>query len=291
MFYQYHTTEVNDKLRKLLQTQYQIKDLDIEDIFTDTQLSKIESRPSYLYTALHFLEHNPKTSHFEVKEVHCLISDSYLLTINKHKYSQLINFVKTSKTLAEEYLTPIDLYYEMLDIFVTSMFSSLTFFYVEIQEMEKELFDFETNFDFLREILVVKRNLVKFRSVLGPLSQAIEELQSKDRVIGDKGKEKLDDSLDKIKKILNTIETLISEVELLSDTNESLLSRSTNQIVKVLTSFSIIAIPATFLTGFFGMNVRYGWEEQSIWPLTLVSGGILLVTTSLYLYFKKKKWI
>jgi Mg2+ and Co2+ transporter CorA len=229
---------------------------------------------------------------FRIKEVHAFISDKYLLTINKHDYRKLHEFSDYATDLAKEYPSPMDLYYEMLDIFVTSLFRAIGKFRAELEALEAELFNFDTRFDFLKEILIIKRNLLKFRSAVRPLNDAIQELQIKHpNFVTKPGQERLDDSLDKIKKLLNNVEMFIGEVDLLSDTNETLLSRSTNETVKVLTSFSIIAIPATFLTGFFGMNVFYGWSETSIWPLIGLFCLILGTTTSFFIYFKHKKWL
>ncbi|MCI5143640.1 MAG: magnesium and cobalt transport protein CorA, partial [Candidatus Electrothrix sp. ATG1] len=64
-----------------------------------------------------------------------------------------------------------------------------------------------------------------------------------------------------------------------------------NEVVKVLTVFSSIFIPLTFLTGIYGMNFRHmpelewRWAYPVLWILFVAIPAVLLVC------FKKRKWL
>jgi magnesium transporter len=68
------------------------------------------------------------------------------------------------------------------------------------------------------------------------------------------------------------------------------ISNKANEIMKVLTLFTAIFIPLTFLAGIYGMNFKY-FPELSFrygyplfWFLVMCTGG------GLFLFFKKRKW-
>jgi magnesium transporter len=71
----------------------------------------------------------------------------------------------------------------------------------------------------------------------------------------------------------------------------SLASHRTNEIVRVLTLFSVVFMPLTFIAGIYGMNFlfmpelrwRYGY------PASLVGMGLIAAAT--LLWFRKKGWL
>lgn len=75
------------------------------------------------------------------------------------------------------------------------------------------------------------------------------------------------------------------------DTYLSSVSNKTNDIMKVLTMFSTIFIPLTFIAGVYGMNFEYipelNWKYGYIgfWVISLVVTGFMVR------FFKNKKWL
>ena len=76
---------LDDELKTTLKNQYQIEELDIEDVFTSTQLSKREIKKDYLYIALQCPEYDKDDRKFLNKEIHCIVSERYFLIIDKNK--------------------------------------------------------------------------------------------------------------------------------------------------------------------------------------------------------------
>ncbi len=69
-------------LKDSMSSQYGIAELDIEDVFTDTQLSKIEARKTYLYVCLQFPEYDRSIRQFFIKEIHIFVAPKFLLLID-----------------------------------------------------------------------------------------------------------------------------------------------------------------------------------------------------------------
>ena len=71
----------------------------------------------------------------------------------------------------------------------------------------------------------------------------------------------------------------------------SAISNRLNEVMKVLTIFSAIFIPLTFLAGVYGMNFHYLPELSWRWGyglFWLLCGGI---AGTLLIYFRRKRWL
>ena len=69
------------------------------------------------------------------------------------------------------------------------------------------------------------------------------------------------------------------------------VSNKSNDVMKVLTIFSTIFIPLTFIAGIYGMNFDYMPELHYRPSYFILLGIMLLVTLLMLLFFKRKKWL
>ena len=98
--------------------------------------------------------------------------------------------------------------------------------------------------------------------------------------------------------ILDALQKLEFETDQVHDNASSLLNtylaiatHRTNEIMRVLTLFSVFFLPLTFIVGIYGMNFTYMPELkwQLGYPLTLA--GMLGITVAIFLWFRRKRWI
>ncbi|HNW72893.1 MAG TPA: CorA family divalent cation transporter [Bacteroidales bacterium] len=71
----------------------------------------------------------------------------------------------------------------------------------------------------------------------------------------------------------------------------SLSSQKTNQVIQVLTLFSIFFLPITFIVGVYGMNFEFMPELKAKWGYPAVMIFMAIVTLFVYIWFKRKKWM
>ncbi len=115
-------------------------------------------------------------------------------------------------------------------------------------------------------------------------------------LIDETGKEAIDDSLDKIKKLINRLDNFRDTMKLLTETNEMIMARSTNQTVRRLTLFNVLILGPSFIAAFFGMNMHFGWlsflvDQDEILPLSIIVALMVVLTLGMFLFFKSKKWV
>ena len=71
-----------------------------------------------------------------------------------------------------------------------------------------------------------------------------------------------DDVVDAHERIWDMLENYKEVIEALEDTNESVLSHRVNDILRVLTSITVIVLPLTLLASIWGMNVGVPGERD-----------------------------
>ena len=94
------------------------------------------------------------------------------------------------------------------------------------------------------------------------------------------------------KRIWENLATQKETIEILNNTNESLLNFRISNIMKTLTIFSVIVFPLTLLAAIFGMNVIDGMPftetENGFW---IIIAFMMIGCFGMILFFFKKKWL
>ena len=89
----------------------------------------------------------------------------------------------------------------------------------------------------------------------------------------------------------NRTEALLEEAESLLNTHLALASHRTNQVVRVLTLFSVFFLPLTFIVGVYGMNFRFMPELEERWGYPAVWGVMLATVLGISLWFRRRGWL
>lgn len=101
----------------------------------------------------------------------------------------------------------------------------------------------------------------------------------------------IQDVLDMYLRLLTMYEEVDNSTNNLLNIYIGLASHRTNEIMRVLTIFSVFFMPLTFIVGIYGMNFKYmpELEKPGAYPLTM--GAMFLITLGIYFWFKRKGWL
>ncbi len=236
---------LDEPLREKLIHEFHIHEEDIEDIFSPTQLSKFETRKTYLYFALQFPSINTINGRIQVQQIHALVSKKYLFVIDEDGFTAIKDFYRIrNKLVTHEQYNSFDLFYELLDISVISMFHLLNVIHTRVRDVEETLFSEELHeSDHISEIQDIKKAIINFKSIISPLYELLDDILRKNiALIDEVSREAIDDSLDKIKKLNNRLDNFRETMKLLTETNEMLIARSTNDNVRRLTLINVLLL-------------------------------------------------
>ena len=138
----------------------------------------------------------------------------------------------------------------------------------------------------------LKQCTLAFRRSLSPLREAINRYARHDSdLIQSSTEAYLRDLYDHVLMAAELNETYREALSGLHDLYVSELSFKMNNVMQVLTIIATIFIPLTFLAGIYGMNFSNMPElEWKYSYLTLII-VMIIITISLLMYFRRKKWL
>src|SRR5205823_10502840 len=127
----------------------------------------------------------------------------------------------------------------------------------KLESLEDDIFEGRSN-EVVRDISNAKQEIIAFRKIIKPERPTLRVLERRiERFLPQELELYFDDIVDASERIWDNLDNYKEVVEALEDTNESLISHQQNDILYVLTIFSVVMLPLTFITGFFGMNVKF----------------------------------
>ena len=286
----------SEKVLYDLQKRYDFHDLDIEDCLSVHERPKVEEYDEYLFLVFHIPYISKKSGRVHKEEVNIFLGRDFIATLHEGRIPSLElmwQTLKESRSTRSEYLehgTGFFLY-ELMSSFFEDVFPLVDAVTRQIRLMEDRLFHTHEGVDMLRDIMDLKRNIITMRSILLPQRTLIAMLEHKNKKFVSKELALyFDDILDAIERQWALLDTAKEMIDSLQDTHEGWLTHKTNEVIRILTIFSVTMLPLTFLTSLYGMNVGLPYQHH---PLAFfgVLGGMLCVILAMLVYFARKRWL
>ena len=139
----------------------------------------------------------------------------------------------------------------------------------------------------LRRIYLVKRRVTLMRRMLSHTLDSVKKL-----VPGSEPTAPLyQDLRENAESMHFYADELLEDVNNLLSIQLALASHRTNEVVRVLTVFSVFFLPLTFIVGIYGMNFEYMPELRERWGYPAAMAGMGFVTLVIYLWFRRRGWL
>ncbi|MDD4351604.1 MAG: magnesium transporter CorA family protein [Candidatus Gracilibacteria bacterium] len=294
----YYLTEKDQKSISFLRRKFKFHELDLEDCLSDTERPKLDVYDKYLFLVLFVPMYNKEDKRIISRGVRIFVGKDYLVTLHSGALKPLDKlFTEAKRKNEKEYYFskgPGFLLYEIITQLYQYCFPILDKVGANLNEIEKDLFVEEENTelrDMLRDIARINRNIIVFRRIMLPQRSVIMRLEhSQLEFLPQDWTVYFGDISDQIEKIWDILISYKELIESLKDTNETLISHRINNVMKILTIFSVTILPLTFITGLYGMNVTlpFGNEPLAFWKL---AGSMLALLALMLLFFKRKRWL
>jgi magnesium transporter len=275
--------------------------LAIEDVIAHVQRPKIESyhhtgdtcKQGYFYMVIHGPDLAIFKEHLRTKELDMFVSQRYLVTIHEEQMKSLEQVIGRARSDPRVVLDPgIDLLlHNVLDHLVDHYEPILEYLGDELDKLEDEAADCPTR-DLVQRISARKRELLTLRRVIGPQREVLSQLtRGEVPFIRESTRVYLRDVLDHLNRAVENLELYSDLVQGARDIYMSSISNNLNQIMKTLTIFSVIALPMTVITGFFGMNFDHIPGLHSTAGFWIAVCCMLGIVGGMLYYFHKQRWI
>jgi magnesium transporter len=156
-----------------------------------------------------------------------------------------------------------------------------------IDQFEATVFGEHEFTGLLRRIYLVKRRVTLMRRMLSHTLDAVKKL-----VPGSEPTAPLyQDLRENAESMHFYADELLEDVNNLLSIQLALASHRTNEVVRVLTVFSVFFLPLTFIVGIYGMNFDFMPELRQRWGYPAVLAGMGLVTLAIFLWFRRRGWL
>jgi len=288
---------------QLLASRFGWHPLDVEDVLSRRQRPKVDIYPGdedgnsgYLFAVLHFPVYDASVGRLNAGELDVFIGPNYMVTlpaVELRPVSLLFRRAQESEEFREQLLSRGSgrLLYEVLDDLYDYCFPILDKIGFKLEQIDEAIGEDERARELVTDIHKVKQEIISYRKIIKPQRPTLRQLERQiERFLPEELELYFDDIVDASERIWDLLDNYKEVVEALEDTNESLISHQQNDILYVLTIFSVVMLPLTFWTGFFGMNVNFpGFDSSAGFLGTL---GLFVVTIAAMLgFFRYKRWL
>jgi magnesium transporter len=277
-----------------LEERFDFHPLDYEDVRSRNQRPKVDEYDDYLFIVLHFPRYDKKVSRLNAAEVDMFVGPDYLITLPNEPLepiSYLFDRCRTNEELRESLFSKGAGYllYRIVDDCVDASFPMLNKIGLKLEVIEEEIFEGEGD-DVVRDISNAKQEIINFRRIIRPQRSALRDLERTRRYVPEDLEFYFDDIQDANERVWDLLENYKEVIEALEATNESVLSHQVNDILRVLTAFSVIVLPLTLIASIAGMNVHFpGFDTSAaFWGII---GAMLVVLVGMVSFFRWRHWL
>lgn len=281
-----HDTEVIQQIGK----DFKLHPLMLEDILNIEQRPKIDNFGDNIIVFLKMLYISE--TKLIVEPISLVLGPNYLISFQEQPGDVFDNIrlrLENSNGKIRNHRADY-LLYSLMDAIIDNYFIVLEDISEKLEFLEDKLF-LSTDNQLLYELQHLRKQIVVIRRSVYPLREIVNKLNREEyEAIEEESEKYFRDLYDHTIQIIETIETFKETVASLKDVFMTSISNKMNEIMKVLTLIATIFIPITFVVGVYGMNFEnmpeLGWK----YGYALTWGIMVVMTVSMLLYFKKKKW-
>ena len=283
----------NVELMEELAKVYNLENYILSDVMNPTVRPKVQEFEKGIFITIKMLQFNEKSGNVLADNLSLIITNNTLISfqeqagtifesirerIRKHK-----NKIRTS---GSDYLA-----FALLDVVVDNYIYVMGLLGDKIENLEEEM-TINPKKELLENINSFKRELNFLRKSIKPAKEMIMNLAKLESEYIHPSNhihyKELQDNIDEATELSDSYrEILYDQLNIY----HTMMSTKLNDIMRLLTVFSVIFIPLTFLVGVYGTNFVYLPEKD--WHYGYFAMWAVMIITTLFMlwYFKRKKWL
>jgi magnesium transporter len=281
--------------RAWLEEHFDFHPLDYEDVFSRNQRPKVDEYDSYLFIVLHFPRYDKNVKRLNAAELDMFVGPDFVITIPNEPLQPveyLFERCRSNEEFREQLFAkgPGYLLYKIVDDCVDAGFPMLGKMGNKLERLEDDIFEGRSA-EIVRDLSNVKQEILNFRKIVRPQRTAFQDLErTKQRYFADDLEIYFDDINDASERVWDVLENYKEVVEGLESTNESVLSHRLNDVLRVLTAFSVVLLPLTLIASVFGMNTGVP-GQGSITAFWIIIGAMVVLLGGMLGYFRHRGWL
>ena len=278
------------ELRTLAQ-QYGLHPLAVEDALKAHQLPKVDVFGDQLFVVA-------RTAHLEgdridYGETAIFVGRSHIITVrhgSPRAHGDLRHQLEATPALLAHGVDYV--LHAMLDFVVDGYLPIVESIEEEVLAMEQRTLDAFLDRAEVTRLFNLRRELIRFQRILGPMSEVASKLSHLDMPCVDvDARPYFSDVLDHVRRVQTMVAGLREVLKTVFEVSTLLEQQRTGTITRQLAAWAAILAVPTAIAGIYGMNFDNMPELTTRYGYFVVVGAIGVVCAFLYYRFKREGWL
>ena len=278
--------------------EFALHELAVEDAVNAHQRPKLERYGDTLFCVLRPARYIDDTETVEFGEIHVFAGPNFVITV-RHGEAPDLGVVRRGLESRPDLLRrgPVAILHAIMDRVVDDYEPVVAGIENDIDEIEDEVFDARTSSDVSRRIYELTREVIGFQRATKPLVPMLGRLMAAPAVDEDERSYlrdvqdhalRMEEQADGFRELLESILSvnLTLETKTLSE-----VSNRQNEEVKKISAWAAILFAPSMVGTIYGMNFEHMPELEWQYGYPLALALMLAVCLSLYVLFKRRRWI
>ncbi|MFH1894423.1 MAG: magnesium transporter CorA family protein [Patescibacteria group bacterium] len=251
--------------------------------------------PNHISMVLHY-PRNEDQGGVEIHELDIIAGKNFLITNHYTPIKPVSTFFDECLSSEEQRKKYMEkgigyLLFHVLNRFLRRVLEKTDKIGEDVAAIERGIFT-EKEEKMVKNISYLKRRIISFWRAIDPQKQVFSCLETTGaNFLGEEYKYYFSNLYSMDLRIDNSLRTYKETIESLEQTNHSMANLKRNDIIKLLTIFSVILMPLTLLASIWGMNTNLLPFMDTQTDFWLIMGLMAIVLISMLTYFKFRKWL
>jgi magnesium transporter len=276
---------------RALQERFNLHPLAVEDAFKAHQLPKVDVYGEQLFVVT-------RTAHLDgdqitYGETHVFMGRGHIITVrhgSARAHSELRDQLEATPLLLRHGVDYV--LHAVLDFIVDGYLPIVETIEGEVLEMEHRALDAFLEREEINRIFNLRRELMRFRRLLGPMGEVANRLEHLDSPLIDaEVRPYFRDVLDHVRHVEAMVAGLLDVLTSVFEISTLLEQQRQGASTRQLASWAAILAVPTAVAGIYGMNFRYMPELTWRYGYFLIVAAITVACLLLYWRFKQTKWL
>jgi magnesium transporter len=279
-----------DELR-ILQDRFRLHPLAVEDALKADQMPKIDVYGDQLFVVA-------RTAHLEDEvigygETDIFVGQTHLITVRHGSARAHVDLRQHLEAAPAHLKHGVDyVLHAVLDFIVDGYFPIVEEIEEEVLSMERHALDSFLSRNEINRIFAMRRELMRFRRLLGPMEEVANRLEHHDQpCIDPEVRPYFRDVGDHVRRVASLVEGLRDVLASVFEVATLLEQQRQSEITRRLAAWAAILAVPTAIAGIYGMNFEFMPELH--WRYGYYGAVVVIVAVCGFLYsrFKRANWL
>jgi len=272
-----------------------IHPLNLEDLLSPIERPKIDEDEHYLFVVMHFPLWDASQRLTRAREVDIIVGRGYVITLHDGTLKPLVSLWESCASNEEALKNLLGrgmshAFYVIIDRLVDYILPILRKVDANIRSIEEDIFIADTR-RVIQDIALVRRDIISLRRIIRQQIPVLELLEKTEHpILHEDLEEYFGDIVDHIYKARDIIDEDTEIIVSLAETADILASHRINEVMRILTVFSVIMLPLTLISSVYGMNINLPFDTHP-YAFIIISGAMVAMAVGMLIYFRKRNWL